>query len=55
MSLIITVVIPLLAAIYTWNYARWAASRKLGRGAAGLYLLSVLTVAVPAYVVWWVS
>ncbi|MFZ5815089.1 MAG: hypothetical protein ACOY93_07270 [Bacillota bacterium] len=43
-------VIPLLAAIYTWNYGRWAWRQKLRLGGVGLYLLALLTVAVPLMV-----
>lgn len=39
-----------LVAIYTFNYGLWAWHRKLRFGAMGLYLLAVLTVAVPVLV-----
>lgn len=55
MSLLMSMAVPILAAIYTYNYGRWAARKGLGPGAAGLYLLSFLTVVVPAYVFWFVS
>lgn len=55
MSVLFSLGVPLLAAIYTYNYGRWAARQGLAVGAAGLYFLSFLTVAVPAYVFWFVS
>lgn len=42
--------VPLLTAIYTVNYGRWAGRRGNRRGAWGLYVLAVLTVAVPLVV-----
>jgi hypothetical protein len=45
--------LPALVAVYTVRYARWAAARGFYRGAFGLYLLALLTVAVPALVSWW--
>jgi len=50
-----TVVPSLLVAVYTFHYGRWAAKRNLRRGAAGLYLLAVATVALPVFAVWWTS
>lgn len=41
--------VPLLVAIYTWNYARWAWRHELKRGAVGLALLAVATLALPLY------
>ncbi|HYG60763.1 MAG TPA: hypothetical protein VD902_22025 [Symbiobacteriaceae bacterium] len=52
-STLSTLAVPVLVAIYTWNYARWAARQSLVRGAAGLYLLAAACVAVPAFVYWW--
>lgn len=46
------VLVPLLVAIYTFNYARWAWKRKLRRGAIGLFLLAASTLVVPVWVVW---
>ncbi|HWI63274.1 MAG TPA: hypothetical protein VNT75_15655 [Symbiobacteriaceae bacterium] len=55
-STLVTTVLPaLLVALYTANYGRWAAKQKLGRGAAGLYLLAAATVAVPVFAIWWTS
>lgn len=44
-----------LVAVYTFNYGRWAARQKLTRGAVGLYILALATIAVPAFAVWWTS
>lgn len=54
-TLLSTALPSLLVAIYTLNYGRWAAKQKLGRGAAGLYLLAVATVVVPVFAIWWTS
>lgn len=54
-ALLTTMTIPLLVAIYTFNYGRWAAKRDLVRGAVGLYLLAAGAVGVPAFVLWWNS
>lgn len=48
-ALIATIVIPALTALYTWNYARWAWRHKLKRGALGLAVLALGTIALPAY------
>lgn len=51
-----TTLLPaLLVAIYTWNYARWAARQRLILGAVGLYLLAAACVAVPAFVYWFTA
>jgi hypothetical protein len=51
---LLTILLPaLLVAIYTFNYGRWAAKQKLTRGAVGLYLLALLTVAVPGFALWY--
>lgn len=55
LSLGMTLLVPLLVAIYTWNYARWAWKRELKFGAVGLFLLSISTVVVPAMIMWWIS
>jgi hypothetical protein len=54
-ALLMTVVPSLLVAVYTFHYGRWAAKRNLRRGAVGLYLLAVATVALPVFAVWWTS
>ena len=51
-ALVMTLTIPLLVAIYTWNYARWAGKQQLYRGAVGLYLLAAATLVVPFLVMW---
>lgn len=48
----LTLAVPLVTAIYTWNYARWAWREKAYRGAVGLFLLAVATLVVPALVLW---
>jgi hypothetical protein len=55
LGLILTFLIPVLVAFYTFNYARWAAKQKMRRGAIGLYLLAAATIAVPGFVYWWTS
>lgn len=52
MSLITTMLVPVLVAIYTWNYGRWAWKHGLHIGAVGLFLLAVATVGVPGLVIW---
>ncbi|HEY8347299.1 MAG TPA: hypothetical protein VIL07_08500 [Symbiobacteriaceae bacterium] len=42
--------IPMLAALYTFNYGRWAWRQGLRRGAIGLYLLAAASALVPAWV-----
>lgn len=49
---IATLLIPVLISIYTLNYSRWAWRHQLRRGALGLAVLAVSTVAVPVYVMW---
>jgi hypothetical protein len=41
---------PLLVAIYTINYGRWAWQRQYKAGAIGLFILAALTVAVPGFI-----
>ena len=41
---------PVLVAIYTFNYGRWAWKQKYRFGAVGVFFLSVLTVVVPTLV-----
>ncbi len=45
----------LLVAVSTFNYARWAWQRGLRLGAVGLALIAVATVAVPGWVIWYLS
>lgn len=47
---LLAVAATLAVAAYTWHYARWAARRRLRRGALGLYLLGALVVLVPLWV-----
>lgn len=49
---LISFAVPLLIGIYTYNYGRWAWRQGLRRGAAGLYLLALAAVLVPAWLVW---
>ncbi len=51
----LTMLPPLLVAVYTWNYAKWAWQERYRLGAVGLYLLAMLTVAVPTLALWWNS
>ncbi|MDB4895244.1 MAG: hypothetical protein JWN15_1506, partial [Firmicutes bacterium] len=44
---------PLLVAIYTYNYARWAGKQGLRRGAVGLYVLALAAVVVPGWLLFW--
>jgi hypothetical protein len=44
---------PILVAVYTYNYARWAHKQGLRRGAVGLALLALLTVLIPGGVLLW--
>lgn len=53
LSIAVILLILLGIAVYTWNYGRWAWSQKLRVGAIGLYLLSLLTIAVPVMVLWY--
>lgn len=53
LTLLVTLLVPLLVAIYTWNYGRWAWKREFRRGAIGLYLLAFATVGVSGFAVWW--
>lgn len=46
---LIALALPLLVAIYTGNYALWCVRRRLWRGAAGLGLLALLTIGLPAW------
>jgi len=52
LSLIMTMLVPVLAAVYTANYARWAWRERYRLGAVGLFLLALLTVLVPTLVLW---
>lgn len=47
--------VPVLVGIYTVNYGRWAWRQGLRFGAVMLMLLSLITVALPAYVLWLVQ
>ncbi|MBP2018239.1 hypothetical protein J2Z79_001640 [Symbiobacterium terraclitae] len=52
---VLVVLVCALVAVYTTNYARWAWRQRLRLGAAGLVLLALATVAVPLYVMWYLS
>jgi hypothetical protein len=54
-TLVLSFLIPVLVAIYTLNYARWASRQRMWRGAVGLYLLAAASVLVPGFVFWWTS
>ncbi|MEW8977106.1 MAG: hypothetical protein AB2385_01770 [Symbiobacterium sp.] len=55
MTAFLVLLVALLVAIYTFNYARWAWRQRLRLGAFGLALLAAATVAVPAWVMWYLS
>jgi hypothetical protein len=42
-------VLPVGVAVYTFNFGRWLGRRRYRLGAAGVYVLALVTVAVPAY------
>lgn len=44
--------LPVLISIYTMNYGRWAWQQGLRFGSVMLMLLSLITLALPAYVLW---
>jgi len=44
-----TLLLPLLVAVYTGNYALWCFRRRLWRGGVGLSLLALLTFGVPLW------
>lgn len=50
-----TMLIPVLVAIYTWNYGRWAWKQGLRGGALGLFLLAAAAVGVPGFAIWFTS
>lgn len=50
LSVVLILLLPLLIAIYTFNYGRWAWRQRLWAGAVGVFLLAALTLAVPALV-----
>lgn len=50
--LVLTYGVPVLVAIYTWNYARWAWRKERKRGAVGLALIAIATVALPLYMLY---
>jgi len=41
--------VPLLVSIYTFNFGRWLARRGYRWGALGVYLLALLTLVVPGW------
>lgn len=50
--MLLIMAVPLLIAIYTVNYARWAWRQHYRLGALGLVVLALLTVGIPGYVLW---
>lgn len=52
MILMVTMLVPVLVAVYTVNYGRWAWKQNLRLGAVGLFLLAALTVAAPGFAIW---
>lgn len=44
---VLIMILPVLTAVYTVNFGRWMGKKKYQRGAAGVYALALLTVAVP--------
>lgn len=52
MTMVLTFTPPVLIAIYTFNYGRWAWKQQYRGGAIGLYLLAAATVLVPIAMVY---
>lgn len=44
--------IPLLVAVYTYNYAQWAWKKGIKRGAIGLLVLAAATILLPVFMFW---
>ncbi len=40
-------IFPALVALYTLNFGRWLEEKNYRRGAVGMYVLAIVTVAVP--------
>lgn len=53
LNLGLVMLFPVLVAIYTFNYARWAWRQEYRRGAVGLFLLAGATAGIPGFVLWW--
>jgi len=51
----LVVLAAMLVALYTANYARWAWRRRMRLGATGLVLLALASVAVPVWLLWYLS
>lgn len=51
--LLLKLVIPILAAIYTINFGRWLKKQGSHSGAIGAYLWALLCIAAPAVVLWY--
>lgn len=51
LTVIAVYAIPLFTAIYIGNYARWAWKRDYKRGALGLMLIAIATIALPLYLI----
>jgi len=52
MGTLIAILVPILVAIYTCNYGRWAWQQGMRGGAVGLYALAVLTLVLPLLTFW---
>lgn len=52
-TMLVTIVVPLLVGVYTWNYGWWAWKQELRRGAIGLFLLAAATVGISGFTLWW--
>lgn len=47
LTIALYMIVPVFVGIYTVNFGRWVGRRGNARGAWGLYVLAVLTVAIP--------
>lgn len=55
MTAAIIMLIPVLVALYTANYAKWAWQRQYRLGAVGLGALAILSVMIPGWVLWFLG
>lgn len=55
MTTFLIMLLTLLIAVYTFNYARWAWRQQFRLGAFGLVILALAAVAVPGWVMWFLD